>query len=84
MKHEQEEDIKIKKTHLRNLAKGKGEDVIIEMPCTLIHVEGQHAGFRAEKMSIDTLTSLRRLLELNLADNTEVERELNELIKTSS
>lgn len=60
------------------------EDVIIEMPCTLIHVEGQHAGFRAEKMSVDTLTSLRRLLELNLADNTEVERELNELIKTSS
>jgi hypothetical protein len=32
-------------------------------------------------MSIDSLTSLRRLLELNLADNLEVERELSELIK---
>lgn len=57
------------------------EDIMIEMPCTLVHVEDKHAGFRAEKMSIDSLTNLRRLLELNLADSTEVERELHELIK---
>jgi hypothetical protein len=57
------------------------EDVMIEMPCTLVHVEGKRAGFRAEQMSIDSLTNLRRLLELNLADNIEVERELSELIK---
>ena len=57
------------------------EDVMIEMPCTLVHVEGKRAGFRAEQMSIESLTNLRRLLELNLADNTEVERELSELIK---
>lgn len=57
------------------------EDVMIEMPCTLVHVEGTHVGFRAEMMSIDSLTNLRRLLELNLADNIEVERELSELIK---
>jgi hypothetical protein len=60
------------------------EDVMIEMPCTLVHVEGNHVGFRAEMMSIDSLTNLRRLLELNLADNSEVERELAELIKTSA
>jgi hypothetical protein len=57
------------------------EDVMIEMPCTLVHVEGTHVGFRAEMMSIDSMTNLRRLLELNLADNSEVERELSELIK---
>jgi hypothetical protein len=57
------------------------EDVIIEMPCTLVHVESTKVGFRREMMSIDSLTSLRRLLELNLADNLEVERELSELIK---
>lgn len=56
------------------------EDVIIEMPCTLVHIEGQQAGFRAEMMSLDSLTNLRRLLELNLADNDEVERELGVLI----
>ncbi len=56
------------------------EDVMIEMPCTLVHIEGQQAGFRAETMSLDSLTNLRRLLELNLADNSEVERELGSLI----
>ena len=60
------------------------EDVIIEMPCTLVHVEGNHAGFRAEVMSIDCVTNLRRLLELNLADSAEVERELAELIKQTA
>lgn len=58
------------------------EDIIIEMPCTLVHLEEQRAGFRAEMMSIDSLTNLRRLLELNLADSVEVERELSELIKS--
>jgi hypothetical protein len=57
------------------------EDVIIEMPCTLVHREGQKAGFRAETMSLDSMSSLRRLLELNLADNTEIERELGSLIQ---
>ena len=58
------------------------EDVIIEMPCKLVHVEGTKVGFRREMMSIDSLTSLRRLLELNFADNLEVERELSELIRS--
>jgi hypothetical protein len=57
------------------------EDVMIEMPCTLVHVEGTHAGFRCEMMSIDSLTNLRRLLELNFVDHSEIERELSELIK---
>lgn len=56
------------------------EDVMIEMPCTLVHVAGCRAGFRAEVMSLESLTNLRRLLELNLADSNEVERELTELI----
>lgn len=56
------------------------EDVSIEMPCTLVHVNGNHAGFKAEMMSIESMTSLRRLLELNLANSDEIERELCELI----
>lgn len=56
------------------------EDVSIEMPCTLVHVNGKHAGFKAEMMSIESMTSLRRLLELNLADAAEIDRELGELI----
>lgn len=60
------------------------EDVMIEMPCTLVHTEGLRVGFRAETMSLDSMTNLRRLLELNLADNDEVERELGELIEQSA
>lgn len=56
------------------------EDVIIEMPCTLVHVNGSYAGFRAEMMSIESLTSLRRLLEQNLQTSVDIERELSELI----
>jgi len=60
------------------------EDVMIEMPCTLVHIEGKQAGFRAEMMSLDSLTNLRRLLELNLADQSEIERELGALIKETA
>ncbi len=57
------------------------EDVMIAMPCTLVHVEGRQVGFRAEMMALESLTNLRRLLELNLADSSEVERELSALIE---
>jgi hypothetical protein len=60
------------------------EDVQIEMPCTLVHREGQRAGFRAETMSLDSMTNLRRLLELNLANIDEVERELTVLIEQTA
>ena len=55
------------------------EDVMILMPCTVVHAEEDHLGLKIEMMSIDSLTNLRRLLELNLADSEEVERELNAL-----
>jgi hypothetical protein len=56
------------------------EDIQILMPCTVVHAEDHHLGLRIEMMSIDSLTNLRRLLELNLADSDEIERELNALI----
>jgi hypothetical protein len=57
------------------------EDVSIEMPCTLVHIENHQVGFRAEMMSLDSVSNLRRLLELNLADHAEIERELVSLVK---
>lgn len=60
------------------------EDVLIEMPCTAVHIEGEHIGLKIEMMSIDSLTNLRRLLELNLADAMEVERELTALVEASA
>ena len=57
------------------------EDVVIDMPCTLVHREEGRAGIRADIMSLDSMSNLRRLLELNLADMDEVERELGALIR---
>lgn len=65
------------------------KDVVIEMPCTLVHFElnhdnHKHAGFRFEKMTLESLSNLRRLLELNLADSDLIERELHHLIQRRS
>lgn len=56
----------------------------ITMQCTLVHLDDDLAGCRSEKTDIDSLTSLRRLLEHNLADPTEINRELAELLQTPS
>lgn len=53
-----------------------GEDIQICMLCTLAHVEGLHYGLRVDDMELDSLTHLRRLVELNLADETLLERDL--------
>lgn len=54
----------------------------IKMQCTIMHLDQDIAGCLCNKTDIDSLTSLRRLLELNLANPQEVNRELAELIRT--
>lgn len=54
----------------------------ISMECTIVHLDKDVAGCVSNKTDIDSLTSLRRLLELNLANPQEVNRELAELIHT--
>ncbi len=41
----------------------------------LVHREGNHYGFRIESLDLDSLTHLRRLLELNYGDSDEIDRE---------
>ena len=60
------------------------DGMTIEIPCTLVHIEGRKAGFRAEMMSIDSMNNLRRLLELNLVDPEKIERDLGVLIEQSA
>lgn len=52
------------------------EDIQISMLCTLAHEEGLHYGFRVDDMDLESLTHLRRLVELNLADEALLERDL--------
>jgi hypothetical protein len=50
------------------------------MQTRVAHVEGPQAGLLCISIDIDSVTHLRRLLELNLGDPALLERELSALI----
>jgi len=54
-----------------------GNDVAIRTPATLAHKREQEYGFLIENLDFDSLTLLRRLVELNLGDEALLERELD-------
>lgn len=56
-------------------------EITITMPSVLKHQLGNHLGFKAETMDIDSVSHLRRLVELNLGDETLLERELEHLLE---
>lgn len=47
---------------------------------TCVHVEGHELGVRFSSTDLDSLTHLRRLLELNTADADSIDRELGFLV----
>lgn len=51
-------------------------DIEIDMEVTLAHTEEDHLGFYCEHIDLDSITSLRRLIELNLGDDALLEREI--------
>jgi len=51
----------------------------ITMSVRVAHVNGDRAGFLWERIDAESLTHLRRLLELNLGDADLVERDLSQL-----
>lgn len=62
-------------------ADGDGaSDIVIAMAGELAHVEGDHAGVLCRSIDIESITHLRRLIEVNLADPAASERELKALI----
>jgi PilZ domain len=56
-------------------------DVDIQMDVRLAHEENGHLGFTCRHISLESIQRLRRLIELNLADEAELERELGALIE---
>lgn len=56
-------------------------DAIVTMQVELRHVEDTHLGFICEYIDLTSLEHLCRLIELNLADRTELEREFHQLIE---
>lgn len=55
------------------------QDVTITMEGSVVHLEAQHIGFRCDHIDLESISHLKRLVELNLGDEAALERELTEL-----
>lgn len=55
-------------------------DVVVTMEGHLAHVEGNLVGVRCESIDLDSISHLRRLVELNLGDEALLNRELSALV----
>jgi hypothetical protein len=49
---------------------------VISMQCHIAHLEDDAIGFHCHSMDVDSITHLRRLVELNLGDPLLLQREL--------
>ncbi|MBI5461003.1 MAG: FHA domain-containing protein [Gammaproteobacteria bacterium] len=52
------------------------DDVRIQMDVSVAHIGNRHVGLVCKDIDLDSITHLRRLVELNLGDATLLEREL--------
>ncbi|GAA78018.1 MULTISPECIES: PilZ domain-containing protein [Pseudoalteromonas] len=55
-------------------------DIEIKMEVVVCHIEADHIGLKCRHIDIDSITYLKRLIELNLADDELLHRELTMLI----
>lgn len=55
------------------------DEVQISMKLSFSHGVGTQIGFRCDHIDIDSMTNLRRLVELNLGDSNLLTRDLNAL-----
>jgi len=64
------------------LVLGKGGQTIV-MEGAVVHHEGQFMGIECKSIDVDSMTNLRRLVELNTGDSKLLERELVEVLKVT-
>lgn len=55
-------------------------DATISMSTVVTHIDGQRIGLHCENIDIDSVTHLRRLVELNAGDPGLLDRELSALL----
>ncbi|ATC99281.1 MAG: PilZ domain-containing protein [Pseudoalteromonas spongiae] len=65
--------------HAKLVFQLSNSDIAIEMLVSLAHVESDQLGLRCEQIEIDSVTHLKRLIELNMGDEEELYRELEHL-----
>ena len=57
-----------------------GTDITITMEGNIVHRQGEQSGLRCDSIDLDSITHLKRMVELNIGDEALLERELAELI----
>jgi hypothetical protein len=60
-----------------------GQEAVIIMQATVAHLEGTRMGLRCDNLGLDSITHLRRLVELNAGDPNLLERELPALLHSA-
>lgn len=58
-----------------------GSQINVQMTVQLAHDDHGQLGFQCSHISLESISHLRRLIELNLGDQAELERELGALIE---
>jgi hypothetical protein len=58
----------------------EGAEVEIDMQVSVAHIDDAAVGFNCEHIDLDSITHLKRLVELNLGDEALLTRELSALI----
>lgn len=66
--------------HLK-LRLGGDKELQISMWGRVTHIDGRKVGLLCESIDLDSITHLRRLVELNAGDPALLERELSALVK---
>lgn len=62
---------------------GDGESTV-SMHIAIVHQEEDETGLRCNAIDIDSITHLRRLVELNLGDEAQLNKELSQLSRFKS
>lgn len=60
-----------------------GDEVILTLPAVLVRDESPYLGFTCGHLELETVTHLRRLVELNLGDQELLERELEQMLASA-
>lgn len=74
--------LQMNKDDLYTISLALSDTVKINMSAKLIHAEDNHLGLEWVDIDLDSLATLRRLLEYNLNDPDEINREIGELISS--
>ncbi|WP_305906906.1 PilZ domain-containing protein [Methylomarinum sp. Ch1-1] len=69
---------------LHTLTLQLSDSISISMELSVSHVIGNEVGFKCEHIDVDSITELRRLLELNIGDSALLERDLLSLSEVNT